>query len=359
MPGTFWNSNNSGLQYLYQLRFSGGELQHLAAAEHLADVDLLDISRNKLKTIDPIALEKLLRVASDIMLNDNQLTTLPKEVQRLKFRGKISLHNNPWNCNCEHRWLQTWLLSIKASLATPSAILCSSPTWLNDQSLLESDFCSPDPDIKHRRWFSIGVGSIACAILLLCCSFLLLYKARIWIFTRFHIRIFNEWDDCTEGEYDAFVSFAWDDYTRVREVVDLLEDKHGFRCCVHNRDFDPARRFLDMMANAIDNSRRTLCFLSPNFAQSEYCIWEMQYALDKDNERGKRRLAAILLDPITQFDETNRVVRQYISTYTYLPADNEDFEQKLLYIMPSSPLDQNRAPEEYNEESPLLSNSLN
>ncbi|ELU09356.1 hypothetical protein CAPTEDRAFT_47247, partial [Capitella teleta] len=120
--------------------------------------------------------------------------------------------------------------------------------------------------------------------------------------------------------YDAFVSFAWDDREAVRTVSESLEGEHGFSCCLHDRDFHPAQPFLDQMGRSMDASRRVLCFLSPDFVKSKYCVWEFKHSFEEDDLRGTRRLVAILLEPVndTDFDKTNEVVRKYISKFTYL-----------------------------------------
>ncbi|ELT89352.1 hypothetical protein CAPTEDRAFT_80850, partial [Capitella teleta] len=75
------------------------------------------------------------------------------------------------------------------------------------------------------------------------------------------------------------------------------EGEHGFACCVHNRDFLPGERFLDQMGECMNASRRVLCFLSPSFLDSNYCIWEFTHALEGDVQRGRKRLAVIMLEP--------------------------------------------------------------
>jgi hypothetical protein len=312
----------------------GGNLKAFEARDYFANVSIIDVRDNQISSIKPQALQMLHR-ASRINLGGNKLTTLPEGVQKIdKPNGVVSLYHNPWDCSCRNEWMQDWM----AKLDRPTNVVeCASPSWLDNHNLLESDFCS-DPERQQRILIGASSGSVAGGLLLLVASVYLVFYGRVWIFTRFNIRVFYEWDDCIDGRYDAFVSFAWDDYTKVLQVVEKLEDQHGFRCCIHNRDFNPGGPFRDMMARGIKESRRTLCFLSPNFLQSEYCIWEFRYAFESDVDRGKKRLAAILLDPISDFDESNRIVKQYVNTHTYLDVSDENFDAKMLYVMPQQPV---------------------
>ncbi|ELU00019.1 hypothetical protein CAPTEDRAFT_29940, partial [Capitella teleta] len=79
------------------------------------------------------------------------------------------------------------------------------------------------------------------------------------------------------------------------EIADFLEEERGYRCCMHNRDFEPGKRILQQMGESIEGSRRVLCFLSPQFLDSRYCIWEFRQAYEADEMRGNRRLAIIVM----------------------------------------------------------------
>ena len=74
--------------------------------------------------------------------------------------------------------------------------------------------------------------------------FIIVYRYRryikIWLHTRFG---FNPWDQVDdnrdETDYDAFVSYCRKDVDWVLNILlPKLEDpEHGFRLCVHGRDF--------------------------------------------------------------------------------------------------------------------------
>ncbi|ELU06716.1 hypothetical protein CAPTEDRAFT_209087 [Capitella teleta] len=323
LPKPHWD-----LSYRISLEYSGNQIEYLPGRAYMVNVTMLDVSNNLISHLDPLALT-FLQNASEIWLNNNRLTRLAPEVINItEFKGQINLYNNPWDCSCDYVWLQKWMRDLNTSLSIP--VLCATPDRLSDNNLLTADFCAPDHD--SQRLLVILSGMLG-AVLLLFSLAVLLFRRRFS--TSFDVRVFNDWDDNPSGRYDAFMSFAWDDYTRVRTVVDSLEDEHGFVCCVHNRDFLPGQRFLDQMGECMNASRRVLCFLSPSFIRSNYCIWEFTHALEGDLQRGRKRLAIIMLEADLEFDESNRVVEEYISKYNYLKADDLEFERKLLYIMPS------------------------
>ena len=102
-----------------------------------------------------------------------------------------------------------------------------------------------------------------------------------------------------EFEYDAFVIFSSQDSDWVTKIlVPTLEEKYGFKCCVHYRDFVVGVPFLENMVNSVYKSRKTIAVVSKNFFNSNYCGSEMDYALHRLMERRDNSLVVIKLDDV-------------------------------------------------------------
>ena len=102
-----------------------------------------------------------------------------------------------------------------------------------------------------------------------------------------------------EFEYDAFVIFSSQDSDWVTKTLILtLEEKHGLKCCVHYRDFVVGVPFRENMVNSVYKSRKTIAVVSNNFFNSNYCGFEMDYALHRLMERRDNSLVAIKLDDV-------------------------------------------------------------
>ena len=102
-----------------------------------------------------------------------------------------------------------------------------------------------------------------------------------------------------EFEYDAFVIFSSQDSDWVTKIlVPTLEEKHGFKCCVHYRDFVVGVPFLENMVNSVYKSRKTIAVVSKNFFNSNYCGSEMDYALHRLMEKRDNSLVVIKLDEV-------------------------------------------------------------
>ncbi|XP_023833945.1 LOW QUALITY PROTEIN: platelet glycoprotein Ib beta chain [Salvelinus sp. IW2-2015] len=83
----------------------------------------------------------------ELRLHDNQLTTLPNGLlDSLSSLRSVSLHGNPWTCDCGVLYLRSWLLKQPVDYAGHSNVTCSSPpglrgrlvVYLAEEEVLES-----------------------------------------------------------------------------------------------------------------------------------------------------------------------------------------------------------------------------
>ncbi|PVD33556.1 hypothetical protein C0Q70_04813 [Pomacea canaliculata] len=126
-----------------------------------------------------------------------------------------------------------------------------------------------------------------------------------------------------EYEYDVFVSYANEDVDWVRqELIPTLEGRHGLRLCVHQRDFPVGGNIIDNISTCVHASKRVLFVLSPHFARSRWCQFELvfcqNYVMERDDV-----LVLTLLAPISGRDMTDAISAMFKTT-TYLAWGEED-----------------------------------
>lgn len=79
-------------------------------------------------------------------------------------------------------------------------------------------------------------------------------------------------------KYDVFISYSRRDYTIADKIVHAL-NAGGFTYFRDQQGIESGSDFLQLIINAIDNSRLFLCVLSENAYSSEFVIKELEYAL--------------------------------------------------------------------------------
>ena len=100
-------------------------------------------------------------------------------------------------------------------------------------------------------------------------------------------------------EFDAFIIYSSEDKAFVNEtLLPTLEKKHGFKCCIHYRDFTIGAPFRDNMVESVYKSRKTIAVASRNFFNSRHCGNELSIALHRLLQRGDDSVIVFKLDDV-------------------------------------------------------------
>ena len=132
----------------FDLSFGGNSMKFLESRDYFANTSRVDVSNSKIDTVTDETWRSLQRV-DRVDLSGNRLTTLPRllQTENIMFQW-ISLRDNPLSCECEQRWLSTWLKSLGSALHQPDSVKCHSPDWLKHRSIVSlqnDDYCrNPD-----------------------------------------------------------------------------------------------------------------------------------------------------------------------------------------------------------------------
>ena len=86
--------------------------------------------------------------------------------------------------------------------------------------------------------------------------------------------------------YDAFVSYSNADKEWVTsQLMPTLEDGHGMRLCIHERDFAVGSTIIENIAFSLDKSMGCVIVLSQDYVESDWCKFEAHVALQNSMER--------------------------------------------------------------------------
>jgi len=159
LPRHLPNPNEPPPRYgRFDLRFGGSDMKFLESRDYFVDTVRLDLSRSQIETVTDDAW-KSLQTVERVDLSGNRLSALPSllRTENVTFRW-IALHGNPLRCDCDQRWLATWLRSLGGALHRPESVICRSPDWLEHRSVVSlqsDDFCR-NPD-RERLSFAFKV----------------------------------------------------------------------------------------------------------------------------------------------------------------------------------------------------------
>lgn len=190
---------------------------------------------------------------------------------------------------------------------------------------------SPEPvkpeDTSWTKWV-IG-GSIAFVLFLfviICAVLYCMWQHRVLMVMKL-VHKFQPFEDGDDKDFDAFVSYRSsqidEDFVYTR-LYPKLEKEMGFKLCLHYRDFIPGDTIANNIIWAINNSRRTIIVLSPQYIRSDFTRFEYQVAQTEMLKR-KHKIIPIVLEDVKSFeDEMDENLKVIIQSVTYIkwPGSN-------------------------------------
>ena len=268
--------NITCLGNLSLLNLSGNYLSSLpdSVTEFPPDFAVLDLSNNKI-SIFPDKFLNQAKTLQCLYLNNNRfkilnLQSLPPLMKNGTSLQLLTLHHNPFTCNCNNSVLEKFLWTTKARIPhLTTDVQCEFPESLQSQSVLTVD----------QRSCQELYGSFAFLLsMFFTCAFIALPLLR-------HLFGWDVWyclqilwagckgyshpsASCSPKHYDAFVVFDTDNQA-VRdwvynELVVRLESSgyRRFSLCLEERDWIPGLSCIENLHHAVYSSGKTVFVLS-------------------------------------------------------------------------------------------------
>nr|XP_012226637.1 PREDICTED: protein toll-like [Linepithema humile] len=139
---------------------------------------------------------------------------------------------------------------------------------------------------------------------------------KIWLFAHeWCSRFVTEKQLDEEKLYDAFVSYSYNDHSFViNELVPKLEnDPTPYKLYLHYRDCSIDKCISDIIARFVQNSRRTIVILSPNFLGSVWGKMEFRVAHCQALSEGRAKVILIFYDDIELINDLDAELKAIIS----------------------------------------------
>jgi len=222
-----------------------------------------------------------------------------------------------------------WLQHTNVSITDREFIKCkykNASTTIYDMDLAElSRECAKEHNSLIISIVApLGVLSVTIMTMMLVYQFRWHLRWHVYKIRRYvrHVLQNNQNDillDQMDGTYHAFVAHNHDeDYEWViHDLMPMVEDEWGLRLCIGQRDFIPGKPIVENIADAIDDSRKTILVITPAFAASEWCEFEMQMAIVK----GRKDIVMIYKTEVP-LENTSKTLRALLKCINYIEYSN-------------------------------------
>jgi len=248
---------------------------------------------------------------------------------------RLTLHDNAWECDCGAKDFLSYIQTKYMTIPDLLKVTCRDKNN-SISEMTATDFCPFDTATI------IGVSiAIALTGLFVGTSGLLYYKyqrqIKVWLFAhQWCLWFVTEEELDKEKLYDAFVSYSHKDHDFVvDELVSKLESEPiPFKLCLHYRDWQAGGWIPANIAKSVDDSRRTIVVLSPNFLESIWGRMEFRAAHSQALSEGRARVILILYGDIGPTENLDPELKAYLSMNTYVKWGDPWFWDKLRYALP-------------------------
>ncbi|XP_008550475.1 protein toll isoform X2 [Microplitis demolitor] len=323
-----------------EMNLAGNLLQEFPSLKKpgYSNITILYLNNNN---ISSIAADNLSDTIEELYLEDNSLSQLDGKVwatlkNSTKLR-KLKLHDNSWECNCENRDFFYFIQEKRVKIPELQQVVCSG-TETPIFSMTIDEFCPSD-----LYWIvGICVGIAVLGILIAGLSawyYHYQHEIKVWLYAhQWCLWVVTEAELDKNKTYDAFISFSHkDEDFIVNELVPKLEQgPKPFKLCVHYRDWLAGEWIPQQIARSVDESRRTIVVLSPNFLESVWGKMEFRAAHNQALSDGRARVIVILYGDIQPSDITDPELKAYLNMNTYVQWGDPWFWDKLRYALPHS-----------------------
>ncbi|XP_054270602.1 toll-like receptor 7 [Macrosteles quadrilineatus] len=365
------NRTFNGLSSLQILHLDNNLIKSLNGFEfeHLSHLRELYLHNNLISYISNLTLLPL-RSLEVLRLDGNRLATFPVwQLTLNSYLVEISLANNQWSCRCRFlQELQLWVSDNWHKVIDSDAIFCLSNDTkpphrrrVDFNNTACSDYYSGNSVIQslivsdYLPMMIVTLSAFIIVILLAIIMFIFRDPVRIWLYSRYGIRLFSfkaasakYYGEDREKLYDGYVVYSPKDEEFVLQSI-VAELEHGnpsFQLCLHYRDLphhvvnsnSPYMQHTTcpVVVEAAEASRRVIMVLSRNFLQTEWSRFEFRSALHEALKGRIFKLVLVEEGSILPEAELDPDLRPYLKTGARVRWGEKRFWERLRYVMPST-----------------------
>jgi len=355
------------LTHLKELDLSRNGIKSLSlnALRYPSNLEKLDLSQNSLRTFD-IDISHMRKLTS-LNISHNLLTTLYSSktdelttiFQSTTPNGNLSidLTGNPLQCSCDTLPFLQWISSNRNHMINFMNYLCLFNQSYVTFSHLDT-FILFELQYECSRQLAVVVSATLVSLILVLitvsiCMYRYRWEVRYWcLWLTQRSKLYRELRDDNDYDFDAFVSYSGYDGDWVRnQLVSHIEprdaraiddepmngmrplldinredDVTSFLLCVHELDFLPGNDIFDNILSYMDRSRKVILVISPHFARSNYCDFELNLARRMCFERARNLFIPIILEAPAAEDMSDGL-RWVLRNLTYIEWPRGEYHE--------------------------------
>ncbi|CAD7090425.1 unnamed protein product [Hermetia illucens] len=309
---TLPDNHSPGYSLVSELYASNNSISRFAEPNIPTNLQVLDLSNNTLTQID---------------------ATVFKRIKQINQTSHLYFGDNPWQCDCNALGLLSFIRTNSERIQDLNFIKCS--TGARFSTLFPKDLCKESIVFEVLAYIAAALGVIF--VVLGGLSYRFRTEIKVWLFAHnmcWHLVTEQNIDD--DKKYDAFISYSHKDEDFVIEnlLPNLENGPIPYKLCLHERDWLPGEFIHTQIIQSVNDSRRTIIVLSPNYLESVWGSLEFQIAYKAALEEARTRIIIIMYRDIGNSVDVGPELKSYLNTNTYIKWDDPWFWEKMRHAMP-------------------------
>ncbi|XP_066994447.2 protein toll [Anabrus simplex] len=320
-----------------ELMLNNNFIHHLPLTLHESYVNIsrLILSNNNITWLSKESLPPNLK---ELYLDNNNLTHLNSSLFDMwTNKTNLTLHGNPWMCDCDSLDLYNFLQTSFKQVEYLNNITCQDGRPL--ARMTAKDICPLLNSMVVALSIVIAIVGITMGILA-AVYFRYQSEVKIWLYAHNMCLWFVTEEELDKDKiYDAFVSYSHkdEDFVTNKLLPGLENGPTRFKLCVHYRDWIAGEFITTQITRSVQESRRTLVVLSPNFIKSEWGRLEFRAAHKQALSEGRARVIVVIYGELGSINDMDSELQAYLTTNTYVKWGDPWFWDKLRYALPHPP----------------------
>ncbi|XP_062576320.1 toll-like receptor 13 [Saccostrea cucullata] len=302
---------------LEKLNLQGCGLNYLARGtfDRMERISIIIMKGNNLYGWDPAMFNKLTHLQK-LYISGNSIAVVNSSslefTRKIRLR-EIDLSNNPFSCSCQLLWFRDWLKSTKNVTVAlyPKRYVCRSPPAWN-KKLLESFNYTAEDCREKNPWIWIGSilgsGFFLCIVVIILIYWHLPTIRNIIYLIRLRRKGYVRLVNSSEYLFDCYIVSCESDESWVfQTLAPKLEEELYYSLCIPSRDFDLGGSIADQIIEKMQESKKIIVVMSNEFAQDEWCQFEVARAQERIRNQGPEAVVIIMLRDIDNKHMTSTI----------------------------------------------------
>jgi len=282
---------------------------------------------------------------SNLDMSNNRIAMVKHaNVRNLNTLQKFYLSGNPFACTCDLRWFRDWINQTSVKIENVTSYKCNSPKEWSGKQLLQFDRTKINClwYTKTEIIIAFAVGATV-ALIIVVSLIVFLYRKRWFIRLRFYRM--QKWakqkthkDEGYEPlrgrnhVYDAFISYADDDYKWVMENIlpgvdngTLGTQEYGgkFKLYFDERDDAPGATILTNFVDNVDISRKVIIVLSKNYLKKRLNEFELEYTIMAESEGKIEEFILVLVEKL-RVKDIPKILRRHVMQNKFIQWEDQE-----------------------------------